>query len=89
MGFSYLLILLSKFNCILVRKGGLFHTKSKVFEIYFIINISSVFIKVLHLLQLLGEGSTGFIIVNLLTVLLNSSVLVFCTLSCVHLFKTP
>ena len=48
----------------------------KFVEIYFIINISSVFINVLHLLQLLGESSTGFIIVNLLTVLLNSSVLV-------------
>ena len=74
-GFNYLLILLSKFNCILVRKGGLFHTNLKYVEIYFIMNMSSVFINVLYLLQPLGEGPTGFIIVDLFTVLSTSSIL--------------
>lgn len=46
----------------------------KFVEIYFIINTSSVFINALCPLQLLGEGSTGFMIISLLIVLFNSSV---------------
>ena len=48
-----------------------------------------VFISALHLLKLLGEGSTGFLMVNLWTVLFNSSVLRVCMLSSVQLFETP